>query len=357
LDEICSIEVSVVLPVRDARPWLERCLASLAAQRGVSLEVIAVDDGSRDGSRAILESAARGKRLFTIVDSGGRGLVAALNLGLAAARARYLARMDADDEAHPDRLRRQLQCLQRRMADLVGCQARTLDGGAAAPGPRDGLAPSRSAGMAGYLAWHNSLLTPSSHHDDRFVECTVLHPTWMMATDAARALGGWHEEGWPEDWDFLLRASAAGWRLAKVGEELHGWRRHDGQASRRDPRYSHQAFARARCHYLAAELRERADDRALWVLGSGPTGKQLARGLAMHGVVVAGFADVDPRRIGNQVRWRDHAWPVIDSAALRSIGEDVLALGAVGSAAGRARLRALMAEWGWEEGPRFLACA
>ena len=78
--------VSVVLPVYNGRRSLRAALDAIDAQRdGRPFEVIAVDDGSRDGSRRILAEAARAGRL-TMIDGPCRGIAAAINAGVAAAR-------------------------------------------------------------------------------------------------------------------------------------------------------------------------------------------------------------------------------------------------------------------------------
>src|SRR5947207_16020636 len=69
--------VSVLLPVRDAAPWLEASLASLARQTLADHEVIAVDDGSRDGSGEILDRAARVDPRLVVRHTGARGLPSA----------------------------------------------------------------------------------------------------------------------------------------------------------------------------------------------------------------------------------------------------------------------------------------
>jgi glycosyltransferase involved in cell wall biosynthesis len=105
--------VTVLMPVRNGAVWLEETLASLRAQTHSDYEIVAVDDGSIDDSGRILAAHAEQDpriRVFsTRADDGG--LVAALNLGLNQARGRYVARMDADDVAHPYRLSAQTEWL------------------------------------------------------------------------------------------------------------------------------------------------------------------------------------------------------------------------------------------------------
>lgn len=103
--------VSVVMPVYNAGEHLARAVESVLAQRGVNLELVCVDDGSTDGSGDRLEQEARKDGRLTVFRTEHRGIVAALNDGLARARHPMLARMDADDVSHPDRLRLQAELL------------------------------------------------------------------------------------------------------------------------------------------------------------------------------------------------------------------------------------------------------
>src|SRR5438093_753613 len=100
--------ISVLLPVRDAAPWLASSLASLARQTLTEYEVIAIDDGSRDGSGAMLDRAARRDPRIVVRHTPAVGLPGALNMALSLASAPWIARQDADDVSHRDRFARQL---------------------------------------------------------------------------------------------------------------------------------------------------------------------------------------------------------------------------------------------------------
>ena len=89
--------VSVLLPVRDGLPFLGDCLASLKAQSLRRFEIVAVDDGSRDGSAELLADEALRDSRLRLLRQPRCGLVTALNRGLEACRAPYVARIDADD--------------------------------------------------------------------------------------------------------------------------------------------------------------------------------------------------------------------------------------------------------------------
>ncbi|WP_027997722.1 glycosyltransferase family 2 protein [Sinorhizobium arboris] len=100
--------VSVVLPVYNAEPYVAAAIESLLRQEHERLEVIAIDDGSTDRSRDILERYRKADARLSIISRENRGLISTLNEGLALANGELVARMDADDIAYPSRLSRQV---------------------------------------------------------------------------------------------------------------------------------------------------------------------------------------------------------------------------------------------------------
>ena len=96
--------VSILLPVRNEELLLTAALDSLNRQTMTDWELVCVDDGSTDATPSILAGAARRDRRIRLLQTAGKGLVAALNTGLGACRAPLVARMDGDDISHPRRL-------------------------------------------------------------------------------------------------------------------------------------------------------------------------------------------------------------------------------------------------------------
>lgn len=102
--------VSIVTPVFNAAPWLPETLSTVRSQTFTDWEQILVDDGSTDGSRALIEAAAAEDPRFRVLQSAGRqGPSAARNLALDAARGRFIAFLDADDLWHPEKLARAVE--------------------------------------------------------------------------------------------------------------------------------------------------------------------------------------------------------------------------------------------------------
>jgi hypothetical protein len=185
--------VSVLLPVRDGGAYLPAALSSIQAQLYRDFEIIAVDDRSGDRSGEILAAAALRDPRIHIIQSAGTGLVDALNLGLTACRGQLVARMDADDIAHPQRLARQVA---RMAADphliVLGGAVRLIDA--------HGVVRGHNASPRGSRAVDRSL----SHASP------VAHPTVMFRRDAIRRLGGYRR--WflrCEDYDLWLRCRSA----------------------------------------------------------------------------------------------------------------------------------------------------
>src|SRR5678809_456928 len=96
--------VSVLLASRDGARYLAESLASLAAQTLEDVEIVAVDDGSRDATSAMLERFARERAGVRVLRTEGIGLAGALALAAKEAQGALLARQDVDDVSHPERL-------------------------------------------------------------------------------------------------------------------------------------------------------------------------------------------------------------------------------------------------------------
>ncbi len=371
--------VSVVLPVRDGAATLDAALQSIRAQTFPHFEVLVVDDGSRDATpriaRAWEQRDARFRLLRSVPGSdvlpspadvaqrrrapggiaarhhkaaGGiaarhleapNGIVAALQRGLAESRGDYIARMDADDVSHPERLSAQLDLLN-RSPDLAGC------GTGVRCVPESTVTPR----AAEYAAWLNSMTDWPTVASNIFVECPLAHPTFMFRRTALTAIGGYRDRAWPEDYDLLLRLWRTGHRFVSVPRVLLDWGNAPGRLSRNHPAYSLAAFRACRVHYLRQSMLIGREVVVVW--GAGPTGKSLAVEFQHQGVRVAAFVEVDPRKLGQVI----HGAPVCKAAAAREFGA-VLHVGAVARAAGREAVRTAAREAGLEDGVDFLSMA
>lgn len=321
--------MSVLLPVRDAEPFLDAALRSIAGQTHEEIEVIVVDDGSCDGSGDIARDWADRDSRFRVVRQRPRGFVAASRRACAEARGDYLAAMGADDVARPRRIELQLAALQQDGLDACG-------GGVA-------YFPQATDGLRRYERWLNSLTTVEAAQRDVFVECPIGHPTLFARAEAI----SYREVDWPEDYDLVLRLWAAGGRFRNLDEVVLDWRDHPERLARTDGRYSLASFARCRIHYLQEHLL-RGRPAVVW--GAGPVGKLHARTLLAAGVEVIAFVDVDERKLGKRI----YGIPV---RAHDDAPRDGVVLGAVAGKEARARLRELARDQGRCEGDDFVVVA
>jgi len=341
--------ISVLLPYRDAAATLGEALESVLADMAEDDELVAIDDGSRDGSAAMVRAFAdRDRRIRAIASgaSGGttetrpNGLVGALSAGVAAARGELLARMDSDDISLPGRFAAERALLE-------------SDPGLGAVGVQVEAFPSPGAGMQRYLAWQSSLTSREEHANAIFVEAPLCHPSTMIRRAALDAVGGFRDVAWAVDYDLWLRLDAAGYGLAKVPRVLFRWRMRADSMTWTHPKNVPARFLEARAHFLAQRLRERARPFAVW--GAGKTGRRLARALEPHGLTPRAFIDIDPKKIGRTAR--GHA--IVDAAAAleRAASGDWLLVVALGGAGARDVVRDRLARAGLTEGQAFVCAA
>jgi len=333
--------ISVLLPVRDAGAFLDECMASIGRQTLDDFEVVAVNDGSTDGSaEALDEWAARDPRV-QVVHREQEGLVATLNAGLELCRAPFVARMDADDISHPRRFELQMA----EMEDLpwvgvVSCLVRHF--------PWHGV----GEGYRIYEGWLNSLSTPEAIGRERFVESPVAHPSVLVRCEAYDLVGGYHDTEWAEDYDLWLRLLEAKVSVSKVDRYLYFWREHTERLTRVDGRYSVENFLRCKAKYLLSG--PLAGCRRVVVWGAGQTGRRLSKHLLRGGAPIEAFVDIDPEKIGGTLREK----PIIDPDDLSLLmGSDTIILAAVGSRGARELIRRRLNAIGLREGREYWCVA
>ena len=328
--------ISILLPCHQAEPFLEECIASLEAQTEPRFEVLVLDDASTDGTGDILTAWAERDARIRVFEPDGLGLISALRRLAPKARASYLARMDADDIARPERLAAQIALL-RAHPDVAACGT----------GVRYFPAPARGSGYARYERWINSLTDPRAIARDLLVECPIAHPTLMVRRTLFDLVGGYREVDGPEDYDLILRFAEAGYALANVPDVLHEWRLGNHRLSERSPRYHAEAFRRLKIAFLRRHVV--SHDRPLVIWGAGKVGKAFARSwVASADASISAFVDLNPRKIGQSI----HGAPVIEPKDLVVDGEGSdrpFILVAVGTPGAREDIRAALNHVGFSD--------
>ncbi|MDP6444095.1 MAG: glycosyltransferase family 2 protein [Pirellulaceae bacterium] len=278
-------EVTVVLPVFNAAPTIGRAIGSILDQTLHDIRLIVVDDGSTDGTADAVRQVGDPRLRFVPRTHGG--VAAATNAAVQLADTPLIARMDADDFAHPTKLERQLHLLTSHDFDAVGCRVRIVD-----------EAGQASRSMSRYERWINDETIESEQIAAlRFVEFPLVNPT-ILARRSYFELG-FRDDELPEDYDLMLRAAAAGMRFGKVREILFDWSDGADRLTRNDSRYSADAFARCRRRHLLTGPLNGAPLVDLW--GVGQTGKPWLRWLQENNIEVRRAYEVDGRKVGGQM--------------------------------------------------------
>jgi glycosyltransferase involved in cell wall biosynthesis len=198
------------MPVYNCAPYLDEAIWSVRRQTFTDFECVIVDDGSSDGSTEIIQKHKEQDTRILFITQTNSGLVAALNAGIALCRGAYVARMDQDDVALPDRFERQVRFMQTHPdIDCVGGWALVIDG----HGAEKNLIrfPLDSASI-------NAALSEGTY--------ALLHPTIMVRATALIGVGGYDPVfKMAEDLDLFLRLSERG-KLGNLSEVVLKYRRH-----------------------------------------------------------------------------------------------------------------------------------
>ncbi|QWT17568.1 glycosyltransferase [Collinsella sp. zg1085] len=112
-------QISILIPIYNVERYLEQCLDSILAQSYGDYEAICINDGSTDGSRAIVQRYLDADIRFRVIDKENSGYGASMNLGLAAARGEFVTILEADDFYEPDALAVLCDLAVREAADVA----------------------------------------------------------------------------------------------------------------------------------------------------------------------------------------------------------------------------------------------
>ncbi len=113
--------LSIIVPVYHVKPYLEQCVRSLLAQTYENLEVLLIDDGSQDGSGELCDLLAAEDSRILVIHQENRGVSAARNAGLRAAKGAYIGFVDADDWIEPEMYQSMISLMEADGSDAAFC--------------------------------------------------------------------------------------------------------------------------------------------------------------------------------------------------------------------------------------------
>ena len=213
------MKLSVIVPCYNAEKWLGACLASILSQDVPDMEILAVDDGSTDGTQDILARAAADDGRLTVFRQENLGVSAARNRALAAAGGEWVCFVDADDELPPGSL-----------AALLAAADETCDlvvGGHCVFGavPEEEVRPEgRWPALAGEARRHAAALRLIEGDSVLNIMCAKLHRRSLLEREGIRLDEGVRVA---EDALFNLEAVLCGRGIRYVPQVVYRYRMHD----------------------------------------------------------------------------------------------------------------------------------
>lgn len=206
-NNFCAI--SVIMPVHNAEKFVSEAISSILNQTFADFEFIIIDDGSTDNSWDIIQSFAD-DRIIAVRNAANRGTYPSRNIGIRLMKGKYMAVMDADDIALPDRLRIQFDCMKNNPDVLATGTQYTL------------LGTDRISEKPVLHAEIQAALLNDS---------CMLHPSLLVRSDVIKRLSGYDEQYiYASDYDLICRLSLMG-RIENLPDICMLYRWHPDQIS------------------------------------------------------------------------------------------------------------------------------
>ena len=251
--------ISILMPFRNAAPWIAETIASIQAQDFKDWELICINDHSEDDSAAIVAQLTDER--IRLMENKATGIIPALHMGLAHAQGDFITRMDADDIMPPGRL-------QLFYEHLSKVPMKTIVTGKVAYFSEDEV----SEGYRKYENWLNERIDNQDHYDHIYRECAIASPNWIARKADLIEYKIFDALVYPEDYHMTFLWKEHGFTIKGIPEVTLHWREHPARTSRNSDIYDQESF-------FALKLREfvRQDlNGSLAILGAGTKGKLCA---------------------------------------------------------------------------------
>ena len=267
------MKVSILLPFRNAAPWIEETIQSVLAQTHCDWELIAVNDHATDNTeeRILHYDDSR----IQIIQNEGKGIIPALQLAFSKATGRYTTRMDADDLMSKDKLAYLINGLSDKH-DIVTSKVQYFSEGEVSEGYRK------------YENWLNTRCDKADHFDHIYRECVVASPNWLALTESLREDGIFEQLHYPEDYSMTFLWRKYDYHITSVNAVLHFWREHPERTSRNSEIYDQPSFFRLKLDWF----RNSEKGKTLGIFGTGPKGKRV----------------IEHLKNDFEIHWYDHAF-------------------------------------------------
>lgn len=279
--------ISILIPCKNAGSFLKDCLTSILSQTETNWELIVVNDGSTDESKAILEQFEQADKRILVFDNNGSGIIDALRLAYSKSSGELITRMDADDIMFLNKL----EVLKRNLISnglghvAIGQVKYFSD-------------EELKDGYRYYELWLNGLTESGTNYSDIYRECVIPSPCWMVFREDLDRCGAFSSDQYPEDYDLTFRFFGNGLKVIPCSELLHHWRDHSSRSSRNDPNYADNRFLDLKLKWFLKLSHDASRPLVVW--GAASKGKMLSKGLLEAGVEFRWMCN-NPNKINKHV--------------------------------------------------------
>jgi glycosyltransferase involved in cell wall biosynthesis len=277
--------ISIVMPMRNAMPYLIECIASIINQTYTNWELIVVNDHSTDESYNVLMHFCLEDKRIQVLNNTGKGIIDALQMAYSKTNGIYITRMDADDVMPPNKLELMRQVLIKNSKAVITGKIKYIGN-------------NLREGYLKYEVWMNDLMENNTHYEQIYRECVIPSPAWMMSKKTFNEIGGFSPNIYPEDYDLTLRIYKAKLDIIPVKEVVHIWRDYNERTSRNDPNYAFNAFEELKTKYFLDIDHQPNKTLVLW--GGGKKGKNIALLLQKHQIDFI-WACNNPKKINQSI--------------------------------------------------------
>lgn len=233
--------VSVLLPVYNGEKYLKDCINSVLNQTYSNFEFVIIDDGSVDSTQSII-SSYNDSRIRYIKNQQNLKLIATLNKGIKLSEGKYIARIDADDLMHPNRLQKQVDFLETNVDYvLVGSKVQLI---------KDEI--------------EDESIQYYTEHDDivfsMLFYCPFIHPSLLIRKSIINENELYFDSDFlhAEDYEFWTRIVTFG-KVANLPEKLTSYRIHSEQISQQHIEYQKKQMLFIRNKFLNKKLTDFSD--------------------------------------------------------------------------------------------------
>jgi glycosyltransferase involved in cell wall biosynthesis len=277
--------ISIVMPMRNAMPYLNECIESIINQTYTNWELVIVNDHSTDDSFEVLQNYINQDYRITVINATGKGIIDALRLAYSKTNGTYISRMDADDIMPP----KKLELMRNKLIEFPN---------AVATGHIKYIGKNLRDGYKNYEIWMNTMMDDNSHYAQIYRECVIPSPAWMIKRELFDQIDGFNPNMYPEDYDLTLRMYEANIPVKAVKELVHIWRDYQERTSRNDPNYAFNTFEVLKTQYFLKINYDSTKTLVLW--GGGKKGKNIAKLLIKHKIPFV-FACNNHKKINQEI--------------------------------------------------------